>query len=196
VKKSGVARNPLGSKKISVFPVFAKEQFPHYGQTQLVAFVKDPRCVFTYWEVTPEKIQQVKRELKDEFKNSSMVLRVFKMWPGGEKQFLYEIDLEPSEMNRYVELPEPVSDHYLEIAQKTRSGRYVTYVRSNVLAPSLAQRVPGMSSSASSEPSRPAQGMLDYYEDQGYADPSVVPEGVSSAEHQKRKRSSYSASSF
>ena len=125
-----------------------------------------------------------------------MVLRIFKIWPGGEKQFLYEIDVEPSEMNRYVELPEPVSGHYLELAQRTRSGRYVTYVRSNVLAPSLAQEGPGMGSSPSSEPSRPVQGMLDYYNDQGYADPSLVPESVSSAEHQKRKRSSYSASSF
>jgi hypothetical protein len=161
-----------------------------------VAFVKDPRCVFTYWEVTPEKVQQVKQELKDEFKNSSMVLRVFKIWPGGEKQFLYEIDLEPSEMNRYVELPGPVSDHYLEIAQRTRSGRYVTYVRSNILAPSFARSGSGTIPSVASGSAQPAQGLLGYYEAQGYSDPSLVPQSVSSAEHQKRKRSSYSASTF
>ncbi len=196
VKQTGKTSASVKLKNTRSLPVFEKDQFPHYGQTQLVAFVKDPRCVFTYWEVTPEKIQQVKRELKDEFKNSSMVLRVFKVWPEGEKQFLFEIDVEPDEMNRYIELPEPVSNHCLEIAQKTQSGRYVTYVRSNILAPSSTRNGPGTGSFAFSEPAQPVQGLLDYYNQQGYADPSLVPGGISSAENQKRKRGSYSASSF
>src|SRR5262245_4292077 len=85
VPKAAVPRKPRAAK-VAPVPVEKPFHAPHlsrYGQTQLVAFVRDPRCVFTYWEVTPERIQEVKRELKDEFKGSSMVLRVFKVWPQG-----------------------------------------------------------------------------------------------------------------
>ncbi len=77
----------------------------------MVAFIRDPQCIFTYWEVTPESIEAVKQQLTDEYKDSSMVLRIFKTGPKGETELIQEIRVEPGEMNRYVEL----KDHEVEI---------------------------------------------------------------------------------
>ncbi len=172
-----------------------KYQFPRYGETQLVAFVRDPHCIFTYWEVTPEKIQEVKKELKEEFKHSFMVLRVFKIGKNGEHHFVYEITVAPGEMNRYVELDEPGGSYFLEIAQRTPEGRYWVYARSNPIGTPEASA--SFWSSSMDPEWQPAPALLNYFHEQGYAsDVSFIPGGNSSAESQKRKRGFYSASPF
>ncbi len=105
---------------------------PRQGETQMVAFIRDPHCIFTYWEVTPQSIEEVKKQLMGEYKESAMVLRVFRTGSDGQAELIQEIRVEPSEMNRYVELKEGTSGSYfIEIAQKAVSGRIVVYARSN-----------------------------------------------------------------
>jgi hypothetical protein len=191
--KPAASRKARVPKALAASKTHAGPHLPRYGETQLVAFVRDPRCVFTYWEVTPEKIQEVKRELKEEFHGSAMVLRVFKVWPQGERQFLFEIEVEPSEMNRYVQIPESVSGHYLEIAQRTRSGRYVVYARSNALG-AVPPMVGAASGPFASIAASSSAAMARYYEEQGYRDPSRSLGGPSSAENQKGRSGAYSAS--
>ena len=106
-------------------------RLPRYGQTQLVAFVRDPNCVFTYWEVTPETVDEVRRQLMGEYEGSSMVLRVLKTKPDGTTQLLEEITVNRDEMNRYVNLAEAGGSYVLEIGQRTASGRYLVMARSN-----------------------------------------------------------------
>ncbi len=201
VKKSPRASKPVKSTDKASPAKNGFISLPRHGETQIVAFVRDPQCVVTYWEVTPERLEEVKRELKEEFKDSHMVLRLFTIGSNGERILSDEIRIEPGQINRYLELSQTGGSYVLEIAQKTGTGRYVTYAHSNTIyaavqphtANSLDARDPVSTGEVSQE-------MLDYFYEQGY-DPDSPPltEFISSAENEKRlkrKKDHYKASFF
>jgi hypothetical protein len=204
-----IKRSALVSKKVSSLdvsdaaPVTSREfkSLPRHGETQIVAFIRDPQCVFTYWEVTPERMEEVKKELREEFKDSHMVLRLFTVGANGERILVDEIRVEPSQINRYVELSQTGGSYVLEIGQKTGTGRYLTYAQSNPIHTSVRSYT--TSSLDVQDPisaGEVSQEMLDYFYDQGY-DPDSPPltEFISSAENEKRlkrKREHYKASFF
>ena len=135
-----------------------------------------------------------------EYKESAMVLRLFRTGPGGQAELIQEIRVEPGEMNRYVELKEGASGSYfIEIAQKTASGRMVIYARSNkVMTGTFAGGDNGPSGSSAPQWETPA-GLLEYFNEvEEAADVSAL-RGLSSAEaHRKgllrRQMGRYSAS--
>ncbi len=164
------------------------------GETRMVAFVRDPNCLFTYWEVTPQSVAAVQKQLMGEYRGSSMVLRVFRVGADGREELIDEIEVGPDEMNRYVELRETGGCYFIEIAQKALSGQTVPYARSNKII-----------TSSSGAPVAPAQdappgdtpaGLLEYFAEMTESEPLFPPKGISSAENQQRKRSRYFSSPF
>jgi hypothetical protein len=177
------------------FAITPSKKLPKKGETQMMAFVRDPQCIFTYWEVTPESMESVKQQLQEEFKGSSMVLRVFHSGPGGEIQLLQEIFIDPKDMNRYVDIDQRTGKYFFEIAQKAASGRLVVYVRSNPIQvghdPSSAPA--GSGSTHGSDPEMPA-GLRDYYSQEEYVETFHAPGGPSSMDSLRRKKGRYAAS--
>ena len=166
----------------------------------MVAFIRDPHCIFTYWEVTPQSIEAVKQQLMGEYKDSAMVLRVFRTGADGQAELIQEIRVEPGEMNRYVELKEGASGSYfIEIAQKTASGRMVVYARSNKVMTGTSVGSEGRTEGASSPQWETPAGLLEYFSEvEETTDPLTV-RGLSSAEaHRKallkKQMGRYSAS--
>jgi hypothetical protein len=204
IKKEDLVSKKAQSLDVSdAVPVTTREfkSLPRHGETQIVAFIRDPQCVFTYWEVTPERMEEVQRELKEEFKDSHMVLRLYTVGANGERILVDEIRVEPSQINRYVELSQTGGSYVLEIGQKTGTGRYMTYAQSNPIH-TMVQPYTGSSLDVQDPISagEVSQEMLDYFYDQGY-DPDSPPltEFISSAENEKRlkrKREHYKASFF
>ncbi len=169
------------------------------GETQMVAFIRDPQCIFTYWEVTPESIESVKLQLMDEYKDSSMVLRVFKTGPNDETELVQEIRVEPGEMNRYVELKEKAGNYFVEIAQKAPSGRIVVYARSNKIITGISTETPVGSSKTGGGRWETPENFLEYFADVDETDVSATVPRISSAEAyrkdiQRKKLDRYSAS--
>jgi hypothetical protein len=164
--------------------------FPRHGETQVVAFLRDPYCLYVYWEVAEESLGVVKTQLGDEYLNSARVLRVFRTGQEGVPILVQEIRVEPGEMNRYVELQEPTGDYFIEVGQKTAAGRYVPFARSNKISTPVAVG-PGSSAMADPHWAQPP-GLSKYFGDispQGQA-----PKGISSAENQRGMRKGYWAS--
>ena len=164
------------------------KHLPRHGETQLVAFVRDPQCVFTYWEVTPQRIEEVKRELQDEFHESHMVLRLFSVDANGERILVEEIRVEPGQINRYVELKQLGGGTFvLEIGQKTPSGRYFTYAQSNPLSTSVqvSESFEAVSHPLDASDEMPEE-MVNYFYEQGYdVDSPAGTEFISSGERHK-----------
>jgi hypothetical protein len=149
--------------------------------------------------VTPESVDIVKKELMDEFKGSSMVLRVFETLANGEVELLREIQVKPGEMNRYVELTETGGVYFIEVAQKTKSGRLSVYARSNriALGPTGSWGNGGAGTGSSDPDGRPSAGMAEYFSEEWGEEATGSPNrGLSSAETQKRARARYSASNI
>jgi hypothetical protein len=169
------------------------------GETQMVAFIRDPQCIFTYWEVTPESVEAMKQQLMGEYKDSSMVLRVFKTGANGETELIQEVRVEPGEMNRYVELKDKDGNYFVEIAQKTSSGRIVVYARSNNVITGIPSETPVASSLLPDNQWKTPESLLEYFADVDETEASVTIPGISSAEAhqkdlQKKKLDRYSAS--
>jgi hypothetical protein len=165
----------------------------------MVAFIRDPHCIFTYWEVTPESIESVRKQLTEEYKNSTMVLRVFRTGSDGKAELIEEIRVEPGEMNRYVNLKENSGSYFIEIAQKTASGKTVVYARSNrVVTGTSAEHHGGAKESKNSTWETPA-GILEYFSETEETTVPLATGGISSAEAHRRtlarkKMDRYSAS--
>ncbi|HUO58488.1 MAG TPA: DUF4912 domain-containing protein [bacterium] len=174
-------------------PLNGSKSLPRRGETQMVAFIRDPQCIFTYWEITPEGIEDVKRQLTDEFHHSSMVLMVFKIGANGHPELVQEIKVEPGDMNRYIDLNDPRGTYYLEVAQKTPSGRTVVYVRSNKIT--LGPSEFGGSDVSARQWETPA-GILEYFSKEEFTENYYSPGGPSSMDSLKRKKGHYSSSDF
>lgn len=127
-----------------------------------------------------------------------MVLRVFRTAPDGQSELIQEIRVEPGEMNRYVELKENSGSYFIEIAQKTASGRTVVYARSNRVMTGTAAESQGGQAAAGAGWEAPA-GILEYFSDTEESTAPLVTGGISSAEAHRRtlarkKMDRYSAS--
>lgn len=151
------------------------------GETRVVAFVRDPSCLFTYWEVTPQNLEAVKEQLTGEFPGSSMVLRVFKIASGGQEELIEEIKVGPGERNRYVELNDGGGSYIVEVAQKALSGRVVVYSRSNKVITFL----PWFQAPSGAAWDAPA-GLLEYFSETADSEPFTAPRGISSAEAHRK----------
>ncbi len=165
----------------------------------MVAFIRDPRCIFTYWEVTPESIESVKQQLMGEYKGSSMVLRLFKTGPNGETELVQEIRVEPGEMNRYVELNEVEGNYFVEIAQKAISGRTIVYARSNKIVTGISPNPPAGSPGSPDQGEETSREFLKYFSGEDETETFTLLPGISSAEAHRRdlerkKMDRYSAS--
>ncbi|HVZ80717.1 MAG TPA: DUF4912 domain-containing protein [bacterium] len=175
-KKEKAVQEPAGP---------ALRRLPRKGETQMVAFVRDPNCIFTYWEVTPESAEEVRRQLMEEYPNSVMVLRLLRQDANGQMQLVQEIRVKPGEMNRYVDLAGDPGNFVVEIAQKAPSGKTVVYARSKPVhtgpgAPWTPGQVPDLLGAPGEEIPR---AFLDYFEEGEVESVRTHPAGViSSAE--------------
>ena len=170
-KSPSVARPGSTAKK-------EPSKLPRMGETQVVSFLRDPHCLFTYWEVTPQEEERIRGELKAEYAGSRMGLRVFKDGVAGHNEMVYEFEVAPGEMNRYLELDGPGGTYFVEVGRKAGNGRWVPYARSNRVHTHPASDVFW---SSQVDPSwEPAAGLLDDFVRQGY--PGLLKRGVSSAE--------------
>ena len=185
---------PSASRNPALAYFSSWKKIARYGETQVLVFLRDPHCLYTYWEITPDRVESVRREWKGEFEGSFLVLRLFKTGHDGQPWLVEEVRVEPGERNRYLELKEPGGNYFVEIAQKAPSGLLRVYARSKLLATYAA----GDSFWASSIGSSWEQGDgLQTYFDKIIRDAAGgTPAGISSAENQERKNKIYRASRF
>jgi hypothetical protein len=116
-----------------------------------------------------------------------MVLRVFHTGEDGNSELVYEIKVEPKDMNRYLELGKPSGTYFIEIAQKTISGKTVVYARSNPIYTSASLLAAPASVSQGETPGEPSEEIWEqfYQELESQGIPSF-PQGPSSAGVQKK----------
>ncbi len=106
-----------------------------YGETKAVLLARDPYWIYAYWEVTADRQEAAKTELGDEYARSGMVLRVFQSAgpEGGEPVFLYDVDVRPYITSWYLNVHRPDREYFIEIVQRSPSGRLFVHARSNVV---------------------------------------------------------------
>jgi hypothetical protein len=162
-KASKTGSSPEASKLSRSF------RMKRQGQTQMIAFIRDSRCLFAYWEISNQSLEEAKRYFGHEFANSFRVLRVFKTLNGVEEILSEEIRIPSDDMNRYVPLQESGGSYVLEVGQKSVSGRYFPFARSNRVTTAI-----GSLSPVTDPKWEPPTGILEYF-DEGIEE-TLVPE--------------------
>jgi hypothetical protein len=106
-----------------------------YGEDQLVALVRDPWWIFTYWEVSPEKVKKGAEQLKESVFRE--VLRLHDIteveFNGKNSHFFKDHEIHFGAGNYYLNVWEPNRVYVAELGLIDKNGKYVMLLRSNAV---------------------------------------------------------------
>ena len=103
-----------------------------YGHTTIVALVRDPWWIFSYWEVTPETEQAVRGRIPpSEREGIVSILRVHDVTDGEADAPRFDIALRDVARNWYIHVGKPDRVWIVEIGLRTPRGGFYRLARSN-----------------------------------------------------------------
>jgi len=122
------------------YPVFS--DYPtslpdSYGDHHVVILVRDPSCLFAYWELQSSRMDHLRGEWGAALDGAAFVLRVFDVTETAEDRWSqapsFDIDLPYGAAAWYIPLSRPARRHRVEIGWRLKDGRFVSIVTSNVV---------------------------------------------------------------
>ncbi|MDH4128276.1 MAG: DUF4912 domain-containing protein [Spirochaetota bacterium] len=106
---------------------------PHnYNETKIVAMVRDPEWVFSYWEINHNLWQDL------DLDNKQLVLRVYDVtavnFNGLNANSFYDIRIDHVSQNWYINVPLSERDYCIDLGYYGAEGRFYTIARSNIIS--------------------------------------------------------------
>lgn len=150
-----------------------------YGDNRIVILPRDPWWIYSYWDITQGRIDEVIFSLPDNQRQGlKWILRVYDVsgisFNGNNANSFFDLDINFDTGNWYVNISQPEREWCVEIGFKDPSGRFYPVARSNVIKTPYF----GISSVIDEEWALPDE---DYYKVLG-----VYDLGKSSMERKKR----------
>jgi len=103
-----------------------------YGDTKIIAMIRDPQWCYTYWEINQDKIDEIKRFAGS---NMTMLLRIYDItdiiFNGFNAHSSFDIEIKESHDNWYIQLPEKGRNYCIDIAASGSSDDFILIARSN-----------------------------------------------------------------
>ena len=116
---------------------FMEEHFTfpsEYGRTKIVLMVRDPYWMHTYWEITFDKIEELKSHMGEAtFNESKLVLRVKNVTGASADKpvSFYDVQVAPGATNWYINVPNDCASYIVDIGYIDPSGKFYLLARSN-----------------------------------------------------------------
>ena len=108
-----------------------------YGRDIIVIVARDPRFIFTYWEVTPKAWEKISRELKDKIQGCRRILRAYDVtninFNGNNANRYFDIELSDYSNNWYIDTGSAGTSWCVDFGLKLRDGRFISIIRSNIV---------------------------------------------------------------
>lgn len=129
---------PSKAKFEGVYPVYLEygpELPPRYGLTHIRAMVRDPQCVFTYWEITPEKMIEVFVNTdRNAISQSKWVLRLYNLIQNNYSDTAIRppTTCDHRDCNWYLAVL-PDTEYAVEIGVVLPNGEFKPFARSNII---------------------------------------------------------------
>jgi uncharacterized protein len=105
-----------------------------YGDTKIVAMVRDPRWVFAYWEVSHEKKTILSKMGLDV---TRLVLRIYDItnvvFDGFNANSFFEVETNDSTDNWYIHMPAAARTWCIDLGVKASEGSFILIARSNTI---------------------------------------------------------------
>jgi len=117
----------LGEEEI---PVEGEELPEGYGLDRIVTMVRDPNWIFSYWEVTRETLDGLRKKLGDRWEESRLILRVFDR--SGPDGGYFDIELNGDARNWYINVA-PERRYQVAIGALDPDGNFHQIAVSNLV---------------------------------------------------------------
>ena len=103
-----------------------------YGDNRLVLMVRDPSWIFSYWEITPGRIQSIQDQFgEDVFYRSRKVIRVYDIRPDSTPGAFFDVDVQFEKMKTYVHIENSARHHFAELGLILPDGHFIPLMKSN-----------------------------------------------------------------
>ena len=106
----------------------------HYGTTKIVLMPRDPYWLYTYWEITLSKMDEIKKQYGEQLINESKsILRVHDITGTSPETpcSSFDIELSPGSNNWYINVPYDSRVYCVDIGYRTKTGAFILIARSN-----------------------------------------------------------------
>jgi len=108
-----------------------------YGQDKIIVLVRDPRWIYTYWEIAQNTFDGLKKQLGDKFYSAKIVLRVYDItnisFDGTNARSSFDVSINEYTNNCYIETSAPGESFCVDLGYLLPDGKFLTIVRSNLV---------------------------------------------------------------
>jgi uncharacterized protein len=135
VEQAGEVANPAQAQS----PQDEEEKIPdRYNDNKVVLMVRDPYWCYTYWEITDKLLEEKRNEMKEEWGDYSLILRVYDVtgveFDGTNSNKFQDIRVNSNTGNWYINVWEPGRDYQVEIGYRSHDGHFIMILRSNMVS--------------------------------------------------------------
>ncbi|HPM43512.1 MAG TPA: DUF4912 domain-containing protein [Candidatus Omnitrophota bacterium] len=133
--------NDSHAKESRPLKIRERKQFrfpPGYGDHRIVALVRDPWWIFSYWEIRRDKEEELIRKIESsDDKIDKSVLRIYDItdvnFNGSNANSYFDIELKGLATNWYINVNSPERSWVIDIGIVSKKGKFYTLARSNVV---------------------------------------------------------------
>ncbi|MBI5815247.1 MAG: DUF4912 domain-containing protein [Nitrospinae bacterium] len=132
-----------------------------YGDTRIVALVRDPFKLYLYWELTGEAVEAARASLGREWGSVRWALRVYDVTGvnTGAAHRYFDVEVDPAAGSRYLDVDKADCEYRVALGLMDADGAFAAVAVSNVARTPRAE----MSPSTGLEWSGPAEAMTALY---------------------------------
>lgn len=127
-QKAEAGKYYLGAEEKAMPPVESLDIPANYNVDRIQAMVRDPRWIFTYWEITDSTFRELERRFGGDWKNCRMILRVYDR----NKDSHFDITLAEGARNWYIQVS-PEGRYQIAVGVLDPEGGYFEIILSNIV---------------------------------------------------------------
>ncbi len=122
-----------------MFAVNTEHAFPHlYNKNYLVLLVRDPYCLFAYWEFSEKQKEVIARQFACTWGEIPLVMRVYDVtginFNGANAHGYCDTPVHAMANNWYLKDMKPNCSYCVDLGIISADGRFITILRSNVVS--------------------------------------------------------------
>lgn len=102
----------------------------NYGDNLIYLLVRDPYCIYAYWEIQKDHEQNALNQLGNDRGVVHSILRVYDITDNRQSPSFFDIPLQNLAQNWYIDV-QPNRTYFVEIGLLHRDGRFIALARSN-----------------------------------------------------------------
>ena len=112
-----------------------------YNEDKIVAQVRDPWWIHTYWEVRHDTVERIKSRLGGHFNGAKAILRVYDIsfinFDGTNAHHYFDIEISFEAKSWYVDIGEAGRSWCIDIGFRLADGNFILIARSNAVTTPL-----------------------------------------------------------